>query len=101
MQCKSAGCFLLETTAYRACWLHCHHSARVAGTKASSAPAEHFRRRSLAFAEWREVEDRTIESRGARITGLMQDNVRYMKFLYEWFAGYKDSRLKQISCAKC
>jgi hypothetical protein len=24
-----------------------------------------------------------------------------MKFLYEWFAGYKDSCLKQITCAKC
>ncbi|QAY91544.1 hypothetical protein CUN63_17170 [Pseudomonas sp. ACM7] len=46
------------------------------------------------------MQDKTIESRGIRITGLMQGNMQYMKFLYDWFAGYKDSLLKQITCAK-
>ena len=50
-------------------------------------------RRSLASAEWRGVQGKIIESRGIRITGLMQGNVRYMQFSYEWFARSKDSCL--------
>ena len=81
MQCKSAGCILLETTAYRACRLPTFST--------------------VISLKWPSVcSGEPLWTMASARTGLMQGNVRYMKFLYVWFARCKDSRLKQITCAK-